>query len=125
MNYPYGYGYVYFLGSKEGFYKIGSSGNPSERIASFEPKLPFEVTCSYLFQCAPGNEGTVERMLHVRFAEKRTRGEWFRLEEEDLEFLHQNPLPLPIAVGHAACYAHQCLAEWSDCYLLDQMVGLS
>lgn len=77
-------GYVYIL---EGgpYYKIGRTNNVDRRIGEISPKLPFKTR----LVCTIATEDmyTLEAELHERFADKRTNGEWFELEPEDVEYI--------------------------------------
>jgi len=76
-------GFVYIVGSSsDGLYKIGCSKNHQKRIESISPKLPFELDVIKTLYCADKYEG--ERLLHSRFNEYRTRGEWFRLPDSEI-----------------------------------------
>jgi len=126
-DYPHGYGFVYILKSKEGGYqKIGRTCNPSQRMGQISPVLPFETEVEFLFMCVPGEEQIAERLLHKKFEDKRTNGEWFKLNNEDYEWLGQDTLPLPIAISHSRCYCQQCLGRYHCVdHLIEELVGLS
>lgn len=76
-----GYLYVVKMGD---FYKIGTSKRPNERLKEFT-KLPFELE-SVICECIFGYQD-IEMELHQKFYGKRVRGEWFLLNENDLEFI--------------------------------------
>lgn len=82
-----GFVYVIYLddSSNERFYKIGMSSSFAERFSAHQCSSPFEicVACAYFV----GNMGLEERSLHEKFAKKRVRGEWFRLDDGDLNFI--------------------------------------
>lgn len=126
MNaYKYGYGYVYILSSPEGYYKIGCTSDPLKRVDQIQPKLPFKVKKEFMFHCAPGQEQRAEQRLHSKFRSKRTNGEWFRLDAEDIKFFYQNPIPIGIALSHSMCFAQECLKQHHDEHLLAELLGLS
>lgn len=75
-------GYVYLLKSVTGFWKIGRTVNPKDRLKTFGVKLPFEVEYEHLIPCRDHIE--LERSLHKQFADKRVNGEWFDLSPEDI-----------------------------------------
>lgn len=82
-----GPGYVYIIREMDisGYYKIGRSKSPIRRIADFRLVLPFNIEVVHLIQtndCA-----NLERVLHMHFASKRVRGEWFALTTDDLDYL--------------------------------------
>lgn len=77
-------GWIYVL-EGGGYHKIGRTTNLDGRMKQIVSKLPFEVTLLYKIfypEQLPG----VERGLHEKFADKRVNGEWFKLDEEDLEW---------------------------------------
>lgn len=81
-------GYVYVLAAKgpgSGYRKIGRSRSLGVRLVSLAGQLPFEVELEHAFPCERVVES--ERALHRRFADKRANGEWFLLEQGDVDFL--------------------------------------
>lgn len=77
-------GYIYILKDTEisGYYKIGKTKQPFERMKAFGVQLPFAVELIHVIKCHSADE--VERRLHRQFASKRQRGEWFSLNDEDV-----------------------------------------
>lgn len=66
-------------------WKIGFSHNPVRRSVQIErdAEVPVRVICSI-----PALDmRALERSLHERFADKRTRGEWFKLDPEDVNYI--------------------------------------
>lgn len=62
---------------KTGHFKIGYSKNPDARektLQSEKPDIKLLITC---------NEN-IEKELHKKYSDKRVRGEWFNLTEENL-----------------------------------------
>lgn len=78
-------GYVYLLRSSNGFYKIGRTVDPDDRIATFSVKLPFDVEYEHVISCSDMYE--LETRLHVHFAFKRVNGEWFDLSPDDIAYI--------------------------------------
>jgi len=77
-------GVVYFLKEPNGLIKIGmSTRSADDRLAEFQPKLPFETELIHVINC--NNPLAVEVSLHAQYGDKRIRGEWFALTAEDLE----------------------------------------
>lgn len=76
-------GYVYVLKGPQGYYKIGKTVSPDNRIATFGIELPFDV--EYELVVKVEDYHSAERRLHERYANKRVRGEWFALTKEDLQ----------------------------------------
>ena len=67
---------------RNGFYKIGISSNPGVREKTLQSQEP-EIELLFY------SEGSYEdeRTLHEIFVEKRVRGEWFSLDERDIDFI--------------------------------------
>jgi len=77
-------GTVYVIRSKYGC-KIGSTKNIKSRRQLFAVKLPFSWELVYQAECE--NYRDIERELHQHFADKRLNGEWFDLDETDIEYI--------------------------------------
>ena len=77
-------GYVYLLHSEHG-YKIGKSKRPNERQVEIGTKLPFEVERIGLIETDDMKK--LELSLHQRYADKRLNGEWFNLDQEDVDYI--------------------------------------
>lgn len=80
-------GWVYVIPEPHGTYKIGRSKDPSNRMATFAVKLPFYP--EYLCLIHTLDMYTLESELHRKYADKRVAGEFFALDETDLEYLKQ------------------------------------
>lgn len=80
-----GFVYVIFVVDTSGdrFYKIGMASSFPARVSTHQTSSPFDVrvACAYFV----GNMSAEERALHSMFDEKRIRGEWFRLSDDDLD----------------------------------------
>ena len=77
-------GYVYLL-KGGGFYKIGCSKNVDKRTVALATKLPFVV--EELCRITTADRFGTEHRLHEQFADKRVNGEWFELDEADVEYI--------------------------------------
>lgn len=80
-----GAGYVYLVQSPTGYYKIGRTVNPRNRLKTFGVLLPFEVEFVAVISTPDMRE--LEKELHERFAMKRANGEWFALDQHDIEYI--------------------------------------
>lgn len=65
-----------------GYYKIGKSKKPRFREKTLQSEKP---TIEMLFVI----NKNIEKELHRRYSDKRVRGEWFRLEDKDVEYLRK------------------------------------
>lgn len=64
-------------------HKIGSSQDITKRLRYFRTNLPFQVELIHKIETtAPAK---LERELHKKFSDKRVNGEWFRLDQADIE----------------------------------------
>lgn len=80
-------GYVYIIKQVNGtHYKIGHTANPDDRIRTFNVKLPFAVEFELLIKTH--DRFVLEHELHAHFASKRVQGEWFMLDDSDLDYLY-------------------------------------
>jgi len=78
------HGFVYVLQAGE-FYKIGRSRNVDNRIMQLSTIPPFEL--ELVCAIATDDMYELEKLLHERFDNRRVRGEWFALTEEDVTWL--------------------------------------
>lgn len=78
-------GYVYLV-KLDKHYKIGISKSPNDRLKEFT-LLPYELE-TVLIEKVKGYDKR-EKELHEHFANKRVRGEWFELNEEDVVYIKQ------------------------------------
>ncbi len=76
-------GFVYLIRSVSGHYKIGCTKDPDHRLQLFSVKLPFEI--EFIHIIATTNMFELERELHLKFHNKRINGEWFMLDEMEVE----------------------------------------
>lgn len=85
----HGAGFVYVIyvedSARQRFYKIGMSAVFTSRFSNHQCASPFDVcvACAYYV----GDMRAEERFLHGLFDGKWVRGEWFRLDEADLELI--------------------------------------
>lgn len=78
-------GFVYLVQSSTGYYKIGRTSDPNNRMKTFSVKLPFEVSYACVIETV--DMKTLEQSLHEQFAGKRVNGEWFALDAADVEYI--------------------------------------
>lgn len=77
-------GYVYLLKSHVGW-KIGYTKNPADRRRTFEVKFPVHFEFEHLIKCYDMNR--MERRLHKKYKAKRTGGEFFDLDTDDVAYI--------------------------------------
>lgn len=76
-------GYVYVV-KLDKHYKIGISKTPESRLKEFT-LLPYELETIILERVIDYDKR--EKELHEHFADKRVRGEWFLLDNNDIEYI--------------------------------------
>lgn len=75
-------GHVYLLRGTNSTYKIGKTRNLKKRMKHF-CGLPFEIS---LVHAIPSDDITsLEKEFHDRYSDRRVRGEWFKLQEEEVQ----------------------------------------
>lgn len=82
-------GYVYFLQEKlTRTVKIGCTMDPRGRIEkTFGVQLPFETELLFMLQARDYKK--TEHLFHKYFEDKRRHGEWFALQDSDIEWIKQ------------------------------------
>jgi hypothetical protein len=78
-------GYVYLAKSETGHHKIGISIKPKARIKMFDTKMP--VAVELIHTILADDPRLAENILHTHFSGKRHNGEWFNLDEHDVEYI--------------------------------------
>lgn len=78
-------GFIYLIKADNGFYKIGRTSDPEDRIRTFAVKLPFEV--EYVCVVNTPDMYALEAKLHLKFADRRVNGEWFELTPDDVDYI--------------------------------------
>jgi hypothetical protein len=78
-------GYVYLVQSPTGYYKIGRTNNPNNRLKTFGVQLPFEI--EFVALISTDDMFDLEAQLHKKYETKRTGGEWFALDPADVEYI--------------------------------------
>jgi len=79
--------YIYVIAAGNDVYKIGYAIDPSSRLLEIQIGSPVELRIVMSFQVKNGPQ--VESDLHNYFRIKHVRGEWFRLNSDDLEYIRQ------------------------------------
>ncbi len=79
-------GYVYLIKFGD-FFKIGRSNDFDRRLSEIKTKLPEEGELIHVIE-TDDPEG-IEAYWHNRFKDKRARGEWFKLSNDDVKILRK------------------------------------
>ena len=77
-------GYVYLIESENGLFKIGRSKDVWKRFSAITLAVPVPITLRHVVPTI--NYIRAEEWLHEQFASKRHHGEWFQLDQDDLEW---------------------------------------
>ncbi len=78
-----GFIYVIYIDTGlERLYKIGLAKHFSSRFSQHQCASPFDIFVSIVYFVE--NMRVEEKILHATFNDKRVRGEWFKLNKEDL-----------------------------------------
>lgn len=80
-------GFVYILKSRN-LYKIGRAQYIKSRIKTYRTENPFGIRV--IFQKEVDDYIKVEASLLDTFKDKKVRGEWFKLDKEDIKWIKQN-----------------------------------
>lgn len=90
-----GWEYIYVLHCPEtGLRKIGLTADLKTRLTQHqaESAYPLDRDGCIVMRCAEGTARLFEEHLHDKFAHKRTHGEWFKLDANDLVYFDQHPV---------------------------------
>lgn len=82
-NWKQRFGYVYVF-ENAGLRKIGSSKKPEVRLLAMKTAAP---SIEAIHHIPSLSYRELEQLLHAHFADKRVAGEWFRLSDEDMNFI--------------------------------------
>jgi hypothetical protein len=77
--------YVYLLQYPTGECKIGLTSSPNSRLSNFQTSCPYHL--EFIALIKTHGASSLEHSLHIKFAAKRLRGEWFNLSEEDIDYI--------------------------------------
>lgn len=78
-------GFVYLLGSPDGYCKIGRTKQLSSRLLAIGLQLPFKVELIHSIKVS--DPVWAERHLHQKFSACRMNGEWFLLSDGDIQWI--------------------------------------
>jgi hypothetical protein len=90
-------GYVYFIQhQKSGLIKIGRTKHLERRMGFFTKR--FQLPTKLIHSIQTLNYEKIELAFHRYFLNKRKMGEWFSLDEADIEQIKQNMFPKEIQI---------------------------
>ena len=76
---------VYFVRSGDGLIKIGCTADLPTRFKALQSAIPTDLEIVAFYRC--DNVYEREREFHELFKDKKVKGEWFELSDEDVEML--------------------------------------
>ncbi len=82
-----GKGYVYVVSAGNGLYKIGSARRVDRRIQALQTASSTPLTLVHSIVTEQYTHTVVESSLHRKLADKRVKGEWFKLDRDDIAAL--------------------------------------
>ena len=82
-------GYVYLIQFGEE-YKIGTSNNVERRFRELKTQMPYEGKIVHTI--VTGDPEGIEAYWHQYYAEKRLKGEWFKLSKSDVQYFKKRKL---------------------------------
>ncbi len=71
------------------FYKIGVSTELPDRLSNIKVHNPYDVSIVFAYEVPQGFAYEVESLFHSLFAAKKHRGEWFLLNDVDLNTIKE------------------------------------
>ena len=81
--------FIYITGSTEtNIYKIGLSSNPDQRVKNINGSSNQKNDYQKIYEVH--NMNLSEKSLHLKYKEQRLNGEWFKLNQEDLDWIEEN-----------------------------------
>lgn len=72
------------------YYKIGISEHIRKRLSAIQCHNPIRVLLLFGIKTTPQRRQKTEERLHAHFREKKVRGEWYELSEDDLQWIRNN-----------------------------------
>lgn len=77
------WGYVYLMSINDEYHKIGYARNVKSRLGEMQVSTPYPIKVVHMI--VTGNAPLLEVILQNRFADKWVTGEWFKLDQEDID----------------------------------------
>jgi hypothetical protein len=78
-------GFVYLMQADNGLYKIGMSADIKKRLKDINRDVPVRVRLIHYI--ASDYQGMAEAYLHTRFKEEREKYEWFKLTQDQVNWI--------------------------------------
>lgn len=81
--------YVYIIADEQGYVKVGISKHPEKRLKQLQTGHPTKLSLIFTeeFECTRDHLLKIEKEIHkdLRNFTKKVHGEWFLLQEDQLE----------------------------------------
>jgi hypothetical protein len=84
------YALICDMGGDEFVVKIGVSKKPYQRYANLYTGLPFHSVMLHAYVGSRKKAFKLEKSLHQQFADRQTRGEWFKFKLSEKTIFHEN-----------------------------------
>jgi len=78
------------------FYKIGSSTDVLSRVRALQTANPYPLELVKVVRCQPETLNNMEKEFHNRYGYRRANGEWFRLEDQEVQDFSREEFGLEI-----------------------------
>lgn len=78
-------GFVYLIRADNGVYKIGKTKLLGPRVNWLAVNLPYSIKVIHVIKTQDMDD--MERWLHAQFQDKRLGGEWFDLDDAEVEHI--------------------------------------
>ena len=79
--------FIYFIENKKMYTKIGITSDIDKRMKELQTGNPFKLLVKYIFYDV--NALNLEKEFHKIFENKKIRNEWFMLDKNDFNFVHE------------------------------------
>lgn len=93
--YLYNYSYIYLI-SNGSEIKIGIANNPFTRFSVIQTSSSVKLQLLHVFKIESKFVKKIEKIIHNHFAYKKTSGEWFKLNNIDIDLIYYNLNPVLI-----------------------------
>lgn len=96
-------GYIYFVTTNNIEFKIGRAKDIKSRMGEYT-HLPYEPILIHLIKSKDYIK--TEELFHKKYKDKRLRGEWFKLTEDDVNYIKEGKYTKPIMKSIKGVYNH-------------------
>jgi len=76
---------LYLVKEKFGLVKIGHTADIDKGLSELQSVIPYKLELLYYIKTKSYKVLSLEKLLHKEYENKRIRGEWFELTQQDIE----------------------------------------